>query len=373
MEDRLETVGPIGEVWVRVLGQDPSTPVRAGSREGLLAARVAVPYEHFEPGPKGPRFHVIDYDATRDRLGPPAELDYRRLRREVSAEPIEPAMVDDAVFRAQNAYAIAARTLAAFERALGRRVPWAFTGHQLYIVPSAFLEANAFYDRDANALLFGYFPKDADTTVYLSLSHDIVAHETTHAVLDGLRQRFLEAGLPDQGAFHEGLADIVALLLVFSMPEVVNEALGPVSSEGRVPASRTTESALQSTMLLGLAEEVGTAFDHRRAALRRSVRLRPSTTWRERPEFVEEHRRGEITRGRGGAGVPPHLGRAPRPPRWTAGHGRSGTRGRGGQQERRSPADHPHPCHRLAAAAGVRVRGLPRGHRWGRPCGGTQR
>ena len=58
MEDRLETVGPIGEVWVRVLGQDPSTPVRAGSREGLLAARVAVPYEHFEPGPKGPRFHV---------------------------------------------------------------------------------------------------------------------------------------------------------------------------------------------------------------------------------------------------------------------------------------------------------------------------
>ena len=52
--------------------------------------------------------------------------------------------------------------------------------------------------------------------VFTCLSHDIVAHETTHALLDGLHRRFQEATNPDVLAFHEAFADIVALFQHFT-------------------------------------------------------------------------------------------------------------------------------------------------------------
>lgn len=72
------------------------------------------------------------------------------------------------------------RTLARFEQALGRRVDWNFRAHQLKVVPHAFEQANAFYAPDAEALVFGYYHSN-DGPVFLSLSHDVVVHETTHA------------------------------------------------------------------------------------------------------------------------------------------------------------------------------------------------
>jgi hypothetical protein len=57
---------------------------------------------------------------------------------------------------------------------------------------------NAYYSPDKIALLFGYFPGERGDgggrggLVFTCLSHDIVAHETTHALLDGLHRRFQE-------------------------------------------------------------------------------------------------------------------------------------------------------------------------------------
>ena len=97
-------------------------------------------------------------------------------------------------------------TLAEFQTALGRPVSWGFASpaHQLKIAPHAFADANAYYSRESESLSFGYFTGDSGANVFTCLSHDIVAHETAHALLDGLRAFFLRPSHADQAAFHEG-------------------------------------------------------------------------------------------------------------------------------------------------------------------------
>jgi hypothetical protein len=269
-----------------IIAQDPS--VMLGPR--ILTATVRIPAEELLPGPRGARFHVVDYDAARGVLTPQAEISPNdRFARAANA-----TLTSSPRFRAQNVYVIAARTLAAFEQALGRRLGWAFQAHQLYLVPRAFPELNAYYSPEDGAILFGYMPT-AGGELRTCLSHDVIAHESTHAVLDGLRPRFAEPGLPDQPAFHEGLADVVALLSVFSTQEVVERLLGPCDRNGRIDDRRLSSGALRQTALFGLAEQLSaSAGSERGSGIRRSIELKPSGEWRGRPEFVEPHRRGEV-------------------------------------------------------------------------------
>jgi len=64
--------------------------------------------------------------------------------------------------------------------------------HRLRIYPHALRDANAYYSPEKKALLFGYFEADVGqagappgTIVFTCLSHDIAAHETSHALLVG--------------------------------------------------------------------------------------------------------------------------------------------------------------------------------------------
>ncbi len=302
-----------------IVAQDPSV----GNDRGMLRATVPVPADRLEPGPRGHRFQVIDYDATSRVLLRPAALaagarrtaDWGWVEPDPFSKRSDEELLRDPAFHGQNAYAIAARTLAAFESAIGRRLNWGFLGHELYLVPHAMAEANAYYADDMRAVLFGYLPAkvprgararpralriapsgrlDPDA-VYTCLSHDVVAHETTHAVLDGLRPRFLMPGLPDQPAFHEGLADIVALLSVFSMEEVVQTLLGNADLAGRIADRSVTDQELKHSALFTLAEQVGSAVkDERGSALRDSITLTPSKRWASDPRYREPHSRGEI-------------------------------------------------------------------------------
>src|SRR4029077_19300663 len=115
---------------------------------------------------------------------------------------------------------------------------------RLRLYPHAFRGSNAYYSPAKKALLFGYFPansKDGDATapgsmVFSCLSSDIIAHEMTHALLDGLHRRFEEASNPDVPAFHEGFADIVALFQHFMITELVRFEIarvrGDLAAEG---------------------------------------------------------------------------------------------------------------------------------------------
>ena len=217
---------PRSHITLRLIAQDPSV---TGDDGRILTAQVKVPWSRIEDGPRGARLHVVDYDVAVDEYRKHPAL----VNEDAYAAASDEVLLTDKTFHAQQVYGAAAKTLATFESALGRRLSWSFAGHHLYLVPHAFAEANAYYSWEDRAVLFGYVPAEDedDPPVYTCLSYDIIVHETTHAILDGLRRRFLEPGLPDQAAFHEGFADIVALLSVFSMRPVVEQALGRARQE----------------------------------------------------------------------------------------------------------------------------------------------
>lgn len=277
--------------WLRILAQDPAVRGRDGR---ILTATVEVPAEDLQPGPRGYRVQVVDYDATHGVLYKPAR---RRPFEDPYRDAPDDTLLTDPGFHRQNVYAIVMRTLARFEYALGRRIGWGFSSHQLQIAPHAFLSANAFYSREHQALVFGYFP-GTQGTVFTCLSHDVVAHETTHALVDGLRERYRDPSSPDQAAFHEGFSDVVALLSVFSLPEVVEHLLDAGFRHGdrtRVASSALTPEQLRQSALFGLAEQMGQELAALRGgALRQSATLDPSPKHLSSEEFLDPHRRGEV-------------------------------------------------------------------------------
>ena len=267
----------------------------------MLRAQVEIPAEELSPGPWGYRVHVVDYDSSTGSLY--RSIKYPPLKNDEDGDGDPFFKASDAQllanpnFHAQNAYAIVMRILSRFEFALGRRVSWGFYGHQIKIAPHAFADANAFYSEDDQALMFGYFP-GRNRMVFCCLSHDIVAHETAHALLDGLRQRYTDPSSPEQAAFHEGFADIVALLSVFALPGIVETIIdlnAPGSNTSQIGRKSVTIDALRQSLLLGLAKEMGQELPALRGdVLRRSVELKPSREYIKQDEFVEPHRRGEI-------------------------------------------------------------------------------
>ncbi len=196
------------------------------------------------PGPVGEYVEVVDIDPPSQCLYAPVDLNDPHLLAQDGLAPSE----GDPRFHQQMVYAVAMTTIEHFERALGRPVLWAerepikgdesVEEHErfvrrLRIYPHALREANAYYSPKKVALLFGYFPASASDAgghfpggmVFSCLSHDIIAHETTHALLDSMHRRFIEPNHPDVRAFHEAFADIVALFQHFSFPEVLRHQI----------------------------------------------------------------------------------------------------------------------------------------------------
>jgi hypothetical protein len=309
-------------VPMTVLAQDPDIT----GRKGPVTVGIPVPSSRLQRGPANHRFHVVDVGARGVPAEEPVSLSapgkpwlfvdhWARAARKDLASVRE--------FRAQNVFAIAAYTLALFERHLGRRVPWRSGWPHLYLVPSGMLGANAAYTPERHAIVFGYLPALGDKQpAYACLSYDVIAHEVTHAILDGLRPRYVEPGLPDQLAFHEALADLVAMLSVFGLKGVAERLLLGNSHDRRIGFPSDAAAAaivdkkkrtaarisgrrdwLKQTALLGLGEQLGRARALRvgeqdlgpgKMPLRRSVDLEPDPTLLAQNEYAEPHRRAEV-------------------------------------------------------------------------------
>lgn len=221
--------------------------------------------EGLKPGPVGKYLEVVDYDPASGCFYEPINLNDPHLLAQDGLPPSE----GNPQFHQQMVYAVAMTTIRNFEQALGRPALWAprFVSRgrkrgyefveRLRVYPHALREANAYYSPEKKALLFGYFPASYESPdrylpggiVFSCLSHDIIAHETTHALLDGMHSRFNEANHRDTYAFHEAFADIVALFQHFSFPDVLRHQIA------------RTRGDLSSHNLLGeLAQQFGEAI-----------------------------------------------------------------------------------------------------------------
>jgi hypothetical protein len=265
-----------------------------------------VPWEDLKPGPVGEYLEVIDVDPASNCYYDPVDLESPHLL----AQDGLPASALNPQFHQQMVYAVAMTTIKNFERAIGRPVLWSDREVQeperqwhyvprLAIYPHALREANAYYSPEKKALLFGYFPASAmgDPKVYPggivfgSLSQDIIAHETTHAILDGIHPRFLEVTQPDGLAFHEAFADMVAMFQHFTFIEVVKHQI-----------AKTRGDMSMNNLLGELAQEFGHAAGNR-GSLRDALGNVNETTgkWERRPPNpnliqteMEPHARGSI-------------------------------------------------------------------------------
>jgi hypothetical protein len=282
---------------------------------------TSVRYEELEPGPIGQRFAVIDYDGANKTFYQPIDLNDPKLLVGGGMAPNE----SDPRFHQQMVYAVASETLQRFEYALGRRIHWRRVNRsrgapsiprgsskRLNLFPHAMCEANAFYSPDAHGILFGYFKASRKhpgrnlpgQTVFTCLSHDIIAHETTHAIVDGIREFFMEPTNIDVPAFHEAFADLAALFSHFAHKNVLLDTLQktggklfdfqlkPEAQAGVDAGSPVIQAQIaKANPLIALAMQFGEASGMR-GGLRSALGTRPNSN--DINVKVEPHDRGSI-------------------------------------------------------------------------------
>lgn len=306
---------------LRVFAFDPSRGRMLGNE-----MQLEVRYRPLAPGPVDTsgaydQIAVVDYDATRKKYYRAVDLDDPYILISNGLAPSE----SDPRFHQQMVYAVATDTVEQFEQALGRRIHWRRAARPLNaprgwypediltltLHPHAMCQANAFYSPDAHGILFGYFQAGRENvgrnipgqTIFTCLSHDIIVHEMTHAIIDGLRTHFMEQTNPDVAAFHEAFADLVALFRHFSHREVLLDAIQRTGGRLYTPALKGDELAdlaenswLASkddslNPLIGLASQFGDVFG-KRAGLRSAIG-KPKTM-NELRNTTECHERGSV-------------------------------------------------------------------------------
>lgn len=168
---------------------------------------------------------------------------------------------DTEQFDAVHTFAVVRQTLTLYQRALASSgapalLPWQWNSQRntdpLQVFPHGLPDVmNAYYSRTERALKFGDFvPNGATGRVYTCRSFDIVAHETGHAVLDGLKPRWLLRRNPPQtGGLHEAFGDLTAIFLALSQLDQAEAVI-----------AQTKADLHDKTFLADMAEQFGLAL-----------------------------------------------------------------------------------------------------------------
>lgn len=186
-------------------------------------------------------------------------------------------------FQQASVFGAVMKTIDMFEEAdvLGRQIRWAFDGGQLLVVPRAGRMANAFYHRDSRSLQFFSFDASVtgkEMTVHTCLSPNIVAHETTHAILDGIAPDLYDATSPQALALHEAIADLSAALFATRSKRLTLDVL-----------RRAGGDLAKATAFNEIALQFGTALAGSERPLRDLNNRYSFSDWGERPVSNDPH------------------------------------------------------------------------------------
>ena len=232
-------------------------PYAFAGEEGELPFEMATTLEEgfFLDGPVTRRVAVLDFDPATGDLVPGARyVPPAGGGKSGGYQLAESGDIYANDFNQVSVFATVLETMAMFEEpdALGRPLTWAFEAPQLLVVPRAGEWANAFYERESHSLqLFFISPDRPDRPkVYTSLSRDVVAHETAHAILDGIVPTLYNAITPQSLGLHEAIADLTALLISFRSRKLRESVL-----------ARTQGKLNDSTAFSAVAPEFALARD----------------------------------------------------------------------------------------------------------------
>src|SRR5882724_991702 len=273
---------PTGEVFAnlrqasRTAVRDPLGPAEAVEAAGIPRAMPLpppIPVPKPLPVPLGSRFFIWKQDPSVGALGrrlvfiPSLVVNGPRDARIdtslVGTTPVSRNADGDFLFPADtpegdcaHTFAVVRETLTMFERVRGGvTVPWAWNvgGNTdvLTAYPRAGVTANAFYSRGQKALKFFFFtPSGAPEPLFTCRSLDIVAHESGHAILDGLKSGWLGINNPPQtGGLHESFGDLAAIFLALAQLDQADALV-----------AMTKADLHEKNFLAALAEQFGAAL-----------------------------------------------------------------------------------------------------------------
>lgn len=180
-------------------------------------------------GPANHRLVVEDKDPKTRKKTAPIALRPPTKRGVVSFD-FDPRKKSDALSLLKvSVFTTALKTIELFEEpeAIGRRIEWAFGEFPLRLVPRAGRGKNASYNRHRRSLRFFYFKQRGDSKkqVLTAGSPDIVAHETAHAMLDGIAPYLYDSSTPHTRSLHEAVADLSAAFFTFAIKELASRIL----------------------------------------------------------------------------------------------------------------------------------------------------
>jgi hypothetical protein len=277
-------------VLIPVLIQDPSVASAERDARSLVHPVVVKDDHGFTAGPACRRVAIVDFDFHSGKLGTPVPLDpkgspyagigsykadipYRRgvrvttwsrskVKRDVAALGSLGAEDEDAFLKV-SVFGTVLRILGLIQdpAVLGREIRWAFPGDQLLVVPRAGELDNAFYHRGSRSLQFYYGKTGDDRAVFSGFSQDIVAHEATHAVIDGIAPSLHDAISAESLAIHEGLADITAALLTMRNRELVENPESKASLAKMMGSSRFSRIAEEFGRWRGYGDALRDVFN----------------------------------------------------------------------------------------------------------------
>lgn len=229
--------------------------------------------DFFLDGPVTRQVAVLDFDPLSGDLTPGVTFVPPQKKRQLGRYRLTRTRqgydLSELDFFKVSVFASVLRTMYMFQErdALGRNLNWAFPGNQLLVIPRAGPWANAFYERASHSLQFFFFEGNRvpGEVIYTCLSRDIIAHETAHAILDGIAPDLYNAVSPQSLALHEAVADLTALLMAFRSHNLRESVL-----------EQTGGSISNSTAFSSVAEQFGRARDPggRATALRNLLNLK---------------------------------------------------------------------------------------------------